>query len=126
VIRLEELTSTKLGRLVDSGTRTVVIPFGSLGAVLAPTFRVGFVDRRAGGRGTLSVPRKAVREVAVETARGLVADGFRVIALVSTHGGNRAPIEEAAQTLNDEYRYVVVCAPRGDVGPAPGAHRAGG
>jgi creatinine amidohydrolase/Fe(II)-dependent formamide hydrolase-like protein len=74
------------------------------------------------GTGTLSVPADTLREFAFHVARSLAVHGFRVIALVSTHGGNQVALEEAAQRLNEQYPDVVTCAPRGEVGPAPGAH----
>jgi len=44
------------------------------------------------------------------------------MALVSTHGGNRAALVQAARLLNDRYPEVLACAPTGDVGRAPGVH----
>lgn len=146
---LEEMTSSELERVIERGSRTVVVPFGSVehhgrhlplgadalladvvgravadrvDAVLAPTVRVGCAEQHMHGAGTLTVPAETLRAVAFHVARSLVADGFRVIALVSTHGGNQAALEQATQQLNSEHRDVVVCAPRGDVGPDPGTH----
>ena len=149
MVKLEETSGSELSRLIETGLRTVVIPFGSveyhgghlplgsdalladavgelvaerLDAVLAPTVRVGYADRHMPGTGTLSVPTRTLCDLASSIARSLVAHGFRVIALISTHGGNRAALEEAAQYLNEQYADVVACAPRGDVGPSPGEH----
>jgi creatinine amidohydrolase len=149
MVWLEQMTSSELNRLIQSGARTVVIPFGSveqhgghlplgtdalladvvghavadrLDAVLAPTIRVGCADQRMNGPGTLTMSAATLRRVAFQTARSLVLHGFRVIALVSTHGGNHVALEQAARQLNAQYRDVVACAPRGDVGPNPGAH----
>ena len=74
------------------------------------------------GSGTLSVPPETLRDVALHIARSLITHGFRVIALVSTHGGNRAVLENAARQLNEQQPDVLACAPRGDLGPTPGAH----
>ncbi len=136
---LEEMTSWELERLIARGARTVVIPFGSveyhgthlplgadalladvvgravadrLDAVLAPTVRVGSADQHMHGVGTLTIPVETLGDIALEMARSLVAHGFRVFALVSTHGGNQAPLERAAQELARRYRDVTVCARR--------------
>lgn len=149
MLKLEEMSSCALRRAIESGVRTAVVPFGSiehhgghlplgsdallaelvgeavverLEAVLAPTLRVGYADRHMPATGTLSVPSETLGEVAFHVARSLIVHGFRVIALVSTHGGNQVALEEAVQQLNAEHSEVVTCAPRGDVGPAPGAH----
>jgi creatinine amidohydrolase len=149
VLTLEAMTGPELRGLVENGARTVVIPFGSveqhgghlplgtdavladfvgeavadrLGAVLAPTLRVGCADQHMDVTGTLTMPAETLRSVAFHVARSLVTNGFRVIVLVSTHGGNQLALEEAARELDEQCRDVVACAPRGDVGPDPGAH----
>ena len=149
MMKLEELTSPELCRVVESGVATAVVPFGSieahgghlplgsdalladfvgaavaerLGAVLAPTVRVGCAEAHMQGSGTLSVPPETLRDVALHIARSLITHGFRVIVLVSTHGGNRAVLENAARQLNEQQPDVLACAPRGDLGPTPGAH----
>jgi creatinine amidohydrolase len=149
MMKLEELSSSELCRVVQSGVATAVVPFGSveghgghlplgsdalladvvgeavaerLGAVLAPTVRVGCAEAHTQSSGTLSVSAETLCDVALQIARGLINHGFRVIVLLSTHGGNQAVLEEAALQLNGQHPEVLVCAPRGDVGPAPGAH----
>jgi creatinine amidohydrolase len=72
--------------------------------------------------GTLSVPPETLREVALRIAQSLITHGFQVIVLLSTHGGNQTVLEEAARTLNELHLEVLACAPRANVGPAPGAH----
>jgi creatinine amidohydrolase/Fe(II)-dependent formamide hydrolase-like protein len=60
--------------------------------------------------------------VALHIARSLIAQGFRMLVLLSTHGGNRSALGEAAQELDREHPDIEVCVPRGDVGPDPGTH----
>jgi creatinine amidohydrolase len=149
MMKLEELTSSGLRGVVESGVVTAVVPFGSveghgghlplgsdamladfvgaavaerLGAVLAPSVRVGCAEQHMHGSGTLSVPPETLRDVALHIARSLITHGFRVIVLVSTHGGNQAALENAARQLNDQHPEALACAPRGDVGLDPGAH----
>lgn len=149
MVKLEEMSSSELRRTVERGSRTVVIPFGSvehqgshlplgsdalladfvgeevagrLDAVLAPTTRVGHAEQHIGRVGTLSVPADTLRETATHVACSLIGHGFRVIALLSTHGGNRSALEESARQLNDRHPAVVACVPRGDVGQDAGSH----
>lgn len=146
---LEELTGGELERLLERGGRTVIVPFGSveyqghhlplgsdalvadvvgaavagrLDAVLAPTVRVGSAEQHMGGTGTLTVPSETLREVALHTAGSLILHGFRVVALLSTHGGNQAALEQAAEELNRRHLDVAVFVPRGDIGADPGSH----
>jgi creatinine amidohydrolase len=149
VIKLEEMSSWELRRMVERGSRTAVIPFGSvedqgghlplgsdalladfvgetvagrLDAVLAPTIRVGSAEQHMSRMGTLSVPAGTLRETASHVACSLIRHGFLVIALISTHGANHPALEESARQLNERYPDVVACAPRGDVGQDPGRH----
>lgn len=149
MVVLEELTSAELELLLERGATTAVIPFGSveyqgrhlplgsdalladvvgmaaadrLDAVLAPTVRVGSAEQHVAGKGTLSVPPEALREVALHIGRSLIAHGFRILVLLSTHGGNRDALEQAAQELHREHPDIEICVPVGDVGTAPGTH----
>jgi creatinine amidohydrolase len=149
VVKLEEMSSWELRRTVERGSRTVVIPFGSveyqgghlplgsdallgdvvgetvagrLDAVLAPTIRVGYAEQHMSRVGTLSVPADILRETASHVADSLIGHGFRVIALISTHGANRPALEESVRQLHERHPDVVACAPSGDVGQDPGEH----
>jgi creatinine amidohydrolase len=149
VHRLEHLAAPELTRLLSQGTTTVIVPFGSiehqgdhlavgadtlladavgervavrLGAVLAPTVRVGFAEQHRHAAGTLSIAAGTLTALCIELAISLADSGFHVLVLLSTHAGNRAPLEAAVVQLRQTLRGVVVCAPRGDVGPSPGAH----
>lgn len=149
MVRLEEVSSAELRRVIESGVWTAVVPFGSiedqgshlplgsdallaefvglevaqrLDAVLVPSVHVGYAEPNMPGSGTLTVPSETLRDLALHVAQSLVAHGFRLIALVSTHGGNQVSLEEAARQLNERYPEAVACAPRGDVGPNPGVH----
>jgi creatinine amidohydrolase/Fe(II)-dependent formamide hydrolase-like protein len=149
VRELEALTALQLQQLVGNGVATVVVPFGSvehhgghlpmgadalladavgkecsrrLGAVLAPTFRIGCSDRHAALAGTVTLRRETLTAVATQTARALARHGFTVIALVSAHGGNRVALEAAVAELTGSLSGAIACAPSGDVGPSPGAY----
>jgi creatinine amidohydrolase len=145
----EALTAPELQRLVDRGTRTAVLPFGSieqqgrhlpmgsdaivadavgravadrLDAVLVPTVRVGDAESHMHASGTLTLRSATLTEVAVDIGESLARHGFHVIALVSTHGGNRTALTVAAERLNQALDRAFACAPAGDVGANPGAH----
>jgi creatinine amidohydrolase len=149
VQELESLTASQLGDSVASGIATAVVPFGSiehqgphlplgadalvadavglevanrLNALLLPSFRVGCATEHAALAGTLSLSAETIGDLGWGIAQGLARDGVRVIAFVSTHGGNLEPLRAAAARLNDTLPACVVCAPRGDLGPTPGAH----
>ncbi len=141
---LELLTAPALRRLLEDGASTVVVPFGSvedqnghlplgadslladlagrevavrLGAVLAPTVRVG-----AGPAGTLSVQDGTLTDTAMALAESLSGQGFRLIVLVPIHGGNVEPLNVAVARFNERPGPARACAPRGDVGADPGSH----
>ena len=130
MVKLEEVSSSELHRAIEGGTRTVVIPFGSveyhgghlplgadalladvvggavadrLDAVLAPTTRIGYAEQHMEGFGTLSVPSETLSQSAFYIARSLIVHGFKVIALISTHGGNQPALVKAARRLNERY-----------------------
>ena len=141
---LELLSAPALRRLLEHGTDTVIVPFGSvedqnghlplgadslladlagrevaarLDAVLAPTVRVG-----AGPAGMLSVRDGTLTNTALALAESLAETGFRLIVLLPIHGGNVEPLNLAVARFNERSGPVRACAPRGDVGPDPGSH----
>lgn len=145
VHELERLTGRQLQRLIEGGISTAVVPFGSvehhgghlplgadailadavgaevarrLGAVLAPTVRVGCSDRHRHLPGTLTFGPETLARLAIEHARALARHGFTLIVLLSAHGGNQAALDAAVTELGASLPGVAVCAPRGDVGHA--------
>jgi creatinine amidohydrolase len=148
MFKLEEMSSAELRRVIDQGANTVVVAFGSveqhgghlpvgsdalladfvgeavagrLNAVLAPTVRIGCSQHPVAGTGTLLLRAETLRQVTVDVATSLIVQGFGVIAVTSTHGGNQPALEEAARHLSEHHPEVTVLAPRGDLGPSPGA-----
>jgi CubicO group peptidase (beta-lactamase class C family) len=116
VHELERLTARQLQQLIEGGISTAVVPFGSvehhgghlplgadailadavgaevarrLGAVLAPTVRVGCSDRHRHLPGTLTLGPETLTRLAIEHARALARHGFTLIVLLSAHGGNQ-------------------------------------
>jgi creatinine amidohydrolase len=149
VVELERVSGERLGDLIGRGMARVVVPFGSiehhgghlplgadalladavgrevadrLDAVLAPTVRVGCAERHLASMGTMSVRADTLTRTAIEVAVSLSRHGFRVIVLVSTHGGNTMALRAAVAQLETALVEAVVVAPEGDVGPRPGSH----
>ena len=135
--------------LIDGGVVTVIFPFGSiehqsghlplgadsvladavgvevaerLEAVLAPTLGVGCAEEYEGLPGTLTLRAETLTAVAVELAQSFAGQGFRVVVLLSTHGGNRGALDAAVAELGRSLHGALACAPQGDVGPNPGQH----
>jgi creatinine amidohydrolase len=147
---LERLTAAEMARLVDEDVSTVVVPFGSvehhgghlplgtdalladavghevatrLGAVLAPTQRIGDARQHMDLPGTLTLGTSALANVAFSIVQSLASQGFRLIVLLSTHGGNFPALRRAVEHVDDALpKNVIVRAPEGDVGPDPGSH----
>jgi creatinine amidohydrolase len=149
VYELEVLSAAALRRLIDRGTTIVVVPFGSieyqdahlplgadalladhvgrevakqLDAALAPTVRVGCAEQHIAKPGTLSLRADTLTDAAFAIAESLAGHGFRLIALLSTHGGNAGPLRAAAERFQAEVVTARMCVPEGDVGPHPGSH----
>ena len=146
-VELEAVSALALADLIDGGVTTVVVPFGSveyhgghlplgadalvadaigravagrLGAVLAPTVRVGDSSAHIDLPGTMSMTAETLSAAAFEFSLSLARAGFAFIALVSTHGGNRAALDAAVVDLSKA--GIMACAPPGDLGPAPGSY----
>lgn len=150
---LELLTAPALRRLIDDGTTTVIVPFGSLedqdghlplgadsvladlvgrevadrlDAVLAPTVRVGCDAQPGALTRAISVPAATLTDTAVALVESLAGHGFRLIALLSIHGGNldalRIAETRANERLTEQGSGTRACVLRGDVGPDPGSH----
>jgi creatinine amidohydrolase len=147
MLELERLTAAALTEQIRAGRVIAVIPFGSiehhgahlplgadslladavgsevagrLAALLLPTVRVGDASRHAARPGTLTLQPDTVSDTAFQLGQSLARAGVRLIALVSTHGGNAAALQAAVQRL--DAAGIAACAPHGDLGPDPGAH----
>lgn len=141
-IELEQLTTSELEDAIAGGMTTVVLPIGSvaqhgrhlplgtdamlgdelgrrvaerLGAVVAPTVRIGCADAHGSFPGTLTLTRDTLRKVAVEIGLSLARHGFRLIILLPTHCGNVAAVEAAVEDLNDTLEGAVAYGPVNDI-----------
>ena len=86
--------------------------------VVAPALPYGASGEHVGFPGTLSIGREALRQVIVELVRS--ADHFAATILVSAHGGNAGPVQQALALLCDEGRTVRAWSPA--AGPRDDAH----
>jgi creatinine amidohydrolase len=82
---------------------------------VAPVVAFGSSGEHQSFAGTLSVGAPALEAFLVELGRSATCTWLRIL-LVSTHGGNAAPVRAAARRLRDEGRDVRVWMPgwRGD------------
>ncbi|MDR5683589.1 MAG: creatininase family protein [Armatimonadota bacterium] len=144
-VLLEEMTWPEIQQAVARGVRTVVIMTASteqhgphlplatdaligqavgervarrLGALLAPVIRPGCSDHHLAFPGSLSVPTGVFSDLVASYVRSLVPHGFRTFVLLSSHGGNFRPLQEAADRLRREFGPdgARILAVAGDVG----------
>jgi creatinine amidohydrolase len=80
-------------------------------AVVAPPLPYGSCGEHDGFPGTLSIGREATELVVMELVRSASA-AFAAMVVVSTHGGNAAPVEQAVSRLRAEGRNVRAWSPR--------------
>ncbi len=80
-------------------------------AVVAPSLPYGSCGEHDGFPGTLSIGRNATELVVVELVRSASA-AFAAVVVVSTHGGNAVPVEQAVSRLRAEGRNVRAWSPR--------------
>jgi len=142
-VRLEDMTWPEVQAALQAGVRTVVVVAASteqhgphlplstdaliaeavgervarrLGALVAPVIRPGCSDHHLAFPGSLSVSPGLLVELLASYVRCLVPYGFDTFVLLSSHGGNFRPLEDAARRLRDEYgpRGVRVVAVAGD------------
>jgi creatinine amidohydrolase len=78
--------------------------------VVAPAIAYGSSGEHDGFAGTVSIGQPATELLLVELCRSATASFDRVV-LVSTHGGNAEPVENALTTLRGEGRDVSVFVP---------------
>ena len=86
-------------------------PPAGLDVIVAPPLAYGSSGEHQDFAGTLSIGQEALELVLVELVRSATRT-FRRILLVSTHGGNAAPVRGAERRLRDESRDVLAWMPR--------------
>jgi creatinine amidohydrolase len=132
---LAEMTSPQVRAAVAEGRSTIVVPFGALeqhgphlpldtdsvlgdqlgallarrlGALCAPTLRIGCSAHHLAFAGTLSLRPETLRMIVHDVVHSLAEHGFRRIILLPTHGGNEQPLAQAAaQSRRDGVTVVV-------------------
>jgi mycofactocin system creatininase family protein len=81
--------------------------------LVAPAIAYGSSGEHAGFPGTLSIGQDALEVLLVELGRSAMLTFGRML-VVSTHGGNAAPVQRAVRRLRSESRDVRAWAPRID------------
>lgn len=88
--------------------------------LVAPTLAITSSGEHRGFPGTLSIGADATELMLVELVRS--ADWSAGVVLVNGHGGNRVPVDRAAERLHAEGRRVLAWWPRADGGDAHAGH----
>ncbi len=130
-VLLEEMSWPEVQAAVETGTRTIIIVTASIeqhgphlptmtdtaighavgerlarrlgNALMAPVIRPGCSDHHLAFPGSLSIPTEVFIETIIAYVRSLAPHGFQTFVLLSSHGGNFAPLEVAAQRLREEF-----------------------
>ncbi|MBB3951573.1 creatininase family protein [Aureimonas jatrophae] len=89
------------------GERMMALLPSDLAATLLPVQRIGASDEHLGFPGTLSLGSRAMSSLIEAIGTGLIASGFRRLAVISSHGGNSAAVDIAALALR---RRGMLCA----------------
>ncbi len=127
-IFLERMRWPEVRDALDSGRRTVIVPVGAteqhgphlplsvdaergtrlgaevarrLGALVAPTIRVGCSDHHMAFPGTISIRRSTLEALCRDYSASLAAHGFENICLLPSHGGNFEPLGAMVDELNE-------------------------
>lgn len=130
-VLLEELSWPEVQAALDAGVRTIIIVTASIEqhgphlpamtdaaighalgerlarrlgkALVAPVIRPGCSDHHLAFPGSLSIPQEVFIETVIAYVRSLAPHGFTTFVLLSSHGGNFASLEVAAQRLREEF-----------------------
>jgi creatinine amidohydrolase/Fe(II)-dependent formamide hydrolase-like protein len=134
-LELDRLTWPQVQAEIEAGRDTVVMALGAteqhgrhmalatdaligdhlaravadrLGALLAPTLRVGCSEHHVGFAGTMSLTEVSFHAVVCDLVRSLLRGGLKRIVLLPTHGGNFGPLAAAMEKLDADERAHVV------------------
>jgi creatinine amidohydrolase len=130
-VTLQDMTWREIAEALDDGFDTVIVMVGSIeqhgphlpistdsiiadelgkrvahklgNALAAPTIRPGCSDHHMSMPGTISLRPEVLLEILRDYCRSLAKHGFKKIVLVSSHGGNFAPLETFAPGLVREF-----------------------
>jgi creatinine amidohydrolase len=129
-VKLEELPWTAVESAIEDGTRTAIVPVGSVeqhgphlplgtdtyigeavaervaerlgDALVAPCIRPGVSGHHMEFSGTISVDADVLMDTLSAYAASLERHGFEFVVLLPSHGGNFAPVETAAPEIARE------------------------
>lgn len=135
-VRLEELTWTDVEAAIEDGTRTAIVPVGSIeqhgphlplgtdsyigeavaervadrlgDALVAPCVRPGVSGHHMEFPGTVSVDADLLMDLLCGYAESLERHGFEYVVLLPSHGGNFAPVETVAPEIARELESIDV------------------
>ncbi|WGI17402.1 creatininase family protein [Methanonatronarchaeum sp. AMET-Sl] len=126
-VKIEEMTTKEIEKSIKNGVETAIIMVGSteqhgphlptatdaligeiLGekiarktnALMAPTIQVGCSDHHMDFKGTITIKPHTLMELIKDYCTSLANHGFKNIAIISTHGGNCAPVTTIAPEIS--------------------------
>ncbi|OKY78358.1 MAG: Fe(2+)-dependent formamide hydrolase involved in riboflavin and F420 biosynthesis ArfB [Candidatus Methanohalarchaeum thermophilum] len=137
-VKIEEMTSKEIKQQINTGKDTVLILLGSIeqhgphlptstdsqiaeilgkkvakriNALMAPVIRPGCSDHHRKFKGTISLTYNTLIDIIDDYIDSLVRQGFKEIVIISTHGGNCAPIKTAISSFVKKYdktKFIVL------------------
>jgi creatinine amidohydrolase len=134
-LTLEEMTWPEVQEALAAGHDTIVVAFGAteqhgphlplgtdallgdhlarrvaerLGAIVAPTVRIGCSSHHLAFPGTLSVRDSTFHAIVADLVESFARGGFARIVLLPTHGGNFIPLAAAVARLEEREDTRVV------------------
>ncbi|OUJ19082.1 Fe(2+)-dependent formamide hydrolase involved in riboflavin and F420 biosynthesis ArfB [Methanonatronarchaeum thermophilum] len=126
-VKIEEMTTQEIEKAIKNGIETALIMVGSteqhgphlptstdaligeiLGekiaqktnALMAPTIQVGCSDHHMDFKGTITIKPQTLMNLITDYCTSLSKQGFKNIAIISTHGGNCAPVTTIAPEIS--------------------------
>lgn len=137
-VQLDELSWTQIQAVQEAGIRTVVLSVGSteqhgphmplmtdalagdllaeavarqLGnALAAPTLRFGVAEHHMPFPGTISLRKETFKAVLHDYLSSLASHGFQNLLVISSHGGNFAPLQELLDESGSDFGQARVVA----------------
>jgi creatinine amidohydrolase len=131
---LEEMTWLQIEELLESGTRTVIVPVGAVeqhgkhlplntdtliakalarevarllgNCVVGPVVSIGCSAHHMAFPGTVSLRSETLQEIVKDYCRSLARHGFETIIIIPSHGGDFPPVQAACEILEEELAGV--------------------
>ncbi len=97
--------------ICEAVCRSAAEAASEISVVVAPAVVFGISDHHRPYPGVLSLPSATFIQVVSDVAAGLIASGFRKIAIVNGHGGNDEAVRIVARDLANAHPVAVAATP---------------